>query len=137
MGDIAGEIVRLRTEIELLTQGLTLQQQSLGLMDEKLDRLLEAATMEPADDEDPPHPGAASDYRTSLGPVGRPARNPQAPECGAGRLTDAAVADVSHCGRRKSVSRQGDGQSPAGTDLASRGGRIRALLSERAPGRFA
>ena len=53
MSDIAGEIVRLRTEIELLTQGLTLQQQSLGLMDEKLDRLLEAATMEPADDEDP------------------------------------------------------------------------------------
>ncbi len=53
MGDIAGEIVRLRTEIELLTQGLTLQQQSLGLMDEKLDRLLEAATMEPADDADP------------------------------------------------------------------------------------
>ena len=53
MGGIAGEIVRLRTEIELLTQGLTLQQHSLGLMDEKLDRLLEAATMEPADDEVP------------------------------------------------------------------------------------
>jgi len=53
MGDIAGEIARLRTKIELLTQGLTLQQQSLGLMDEKLDRLLEAATMEPADDADP------------------------------------------------------------------------------------
>ena len=53
MGDIAGEITRLRTEIELLTRGLTLQQQSLGLMDEKLDRLLEAATMEPADDADP------------------------------------------------------------------------------------
>lgn len=53
MGDIAGEIARLSTEIELLTQGLTLQQQSLGLMDEKLDRLLEAATIEPADDADP------------------------------------------------------------------------------------
>ena len=73
MGDIAGEIVRLRTEIELLTQGLTLQQQSLGLMDEKLDRLLEAATMEPADDDGSAHRGAASDHRTSLGPVGRPA----------------------------------------------------------------
>jgi len=53
MTDIAEEIGRLRTEIELLTQGLTLQQQSLGLMDEKLDRLLEAATMEPAEDADP------------------------------------------------------------------------------------
>ena len=135
MSDIAGEIIRLRTEIELLTQGLTLQQQSLGLMDEKLDRLLEAATMAPADDEDP-LTQALRRIIALLRPVGRSARNPQAPECGAGRLTDAAVADVSHRGRRKSVSRQGDGQSPAGTDLASRGGRTRALLSNGS-GRFA
>jgi hypothetical protein len=53
MADIAGEVARLRTEIELLTQGLVLQQQSLMLMDEKLDRLLEAATMEPESDADP------------------------------------------------------------------------------------
>ena len=53
MADIAGEVARLRTEIELLTQGLVLQQQSLVLMDEKLDQLLEAATMEPESDADP------------------------------------------------------------------------------------
>jgi hypothetical protein len=47
MPDIAAEVARLRTEIEMLVQGLTLQQQSLALMDEKLDRLLEAATVEP------------------------------------------------------------------------------------------
>ena len=44
MPDIATEVTRLRTEIEMLTQGLTLQQQFLVMMDEKLDLLLEAAS---------------------------------------------------------------------------------------------
>ncbi len=52
MPDIASEVARLRTEIEMLTQGLTLQQQFLVTMDEKLDLLLEAAAGD--DDGDDP-----------------------------------------------------------------------------------
>ena len=51
MPDIAGEVARLRTEIEMLTQGLVLQQQFLVTMDEKLDLLLEAASGELAGDD--------------------------------------------------------------------------------------
>ena len=42
--DLSGELRALRTEIQALTRGLLIQQQMLRTMDEKLNRLLRAAT---------------------------------------------------------------------------------------------
>jgi hypothetical protein len=44
--ELAGEVSALRAEIQALTQGLLLQQKMLRTMDEKLNRLLQAATID-------------------------------------------------------------------------------------------
>lgn len=51
---VASEVAALRLEMSALTRGLTLQDKKLDIMDEKLTRLLEAATQEVSSDEPSP-----------------------------------------------------------------------------------